>query len=211
MDSSERERENSFDKVTVSVLWSRFYQRSIAAPVQSRRMRSDTWAKTLIRNRSKLKPRLAEPLKERRRNNEWEHSIAKQKVRINKTLDPYVRWASCEQRLLRQVNEKGFSQSECYSHGLAWTFAASKQVEKMTLNRLPALLTPRNRRTDWPGARLRVWAEYKRLLNAPAIMRKPWDRVLHGMRRKYFQGLAVHAHWERRMMDSSRRWSGERR
>jgi hypothetical protein len=208
MESKEHGPENRFSKQMVSVIWRRFCLRSQAGQGKLHEHRSDTWAKTLIRNRSKLKPRLLEPLKERRQNTRWDYAIAKQKIRVNKQLDPYVRWASGEASILRKVNERGFDQAECFALGFTWTYVAAKQVEKMMLNRLPAPLTPRIRRADWPGAQLRVWAEYKRLLKAPPENRSPWKLMIKGTTRKFNQELDTWADWGERMVLRTRKWRG---
>jgi hypothetical protein len=210
MESNDREIRNRFHESMVTVIWHRFSSRCKRGQGKLHEFRSDTWAKTLIRNRSKLKPRLLEPLKERRRSTRWDYAIAKQKIRVNAMLDPYVRWASREAKILKKVNERGFEQAECYSHGFTWTYVAAKQVEKMMLNRLPVMLMPRTRRVDWPGAQLRVWAEYKRLVKAPPEFRNPWDLVIYGARRKFNERLDEFAGWAVRIKDSCRRWAGER-
>jgi hypothetical protein len=197
MGLNERERASRFHKAIVIAIGQRFAKQRKSKPARLHDSRCDTWAKTLIRNRSKLKPRLAEPLKERRRNSEWDYVIAKQKIRMNKVLDPYVRWAARERSILDQVNERGFVQAECLARGFNWTYVAAKQVEKMMLNRLPALLTPRMRRTDWPGARMRIWAEYKRLMNTPPAIQDSWEPVIKGTRRKFNQELDDFADWGR--------------
>lgn len=198
---------NKFTLAICQAAFYRFVLRRRAFESKAKPKREQTWAYSVIRNKSKMRTRLQKVIEAPRSTDPWGIQINEQREKLSGTLNPYSRWIRREGYILDEMTRGDYRQAMSVRMGSAWAYVATMQRKKMqetTLNRSP---DDSRRLTGWIGVQNRVYPRVSRLVIAPIRRDDPWDSAIGGALDKFRHTTALNSNWRKCLDRSRRRWA----